>query len=182
MARVMGADHVAEANGKFEPQRPFNFKLVLPQDAGLGNAEDVELSVLSFSVPNISNEPIVIPFLNEDRKIAGAVTFENATLVMVDYVDPNVLGALDGWRKKVYDPETGGVGLARDYKFDMSMKMFGPDDQDSFSRLWRLVGIWPQSIQHGEFSMATRTDYKQVTGIFSVDRMYLEADGGSSGA
>lgn len=173
MARVMGADHVAEANGRYEPQRPFNFKLVLPQDV-VDDAETVELAALSFTVPNISNEPITIPFLNEDRKVAGAATFENATLVVVDYVDPNVLQSLQGWRDRVYDPETGGVGLARDYKRDASLKMFGPDDQDSFSRLWRLVGVWPQSVQHGEFNMGTRTDYKQVTAIFSIDRAFLE--------
>jgi len=173
--RTMGADHIGEAGGAFEPQRPFNFILVLPQDK-LGNKENVELSVLSFTVPNISNEPITIPFLNEDRKVAGPVTFEAANLVCVDYVDPNTLANLQQWRDLVYDggeDGTGGIGLARDYKAEADMKMFGPDNRDSYSRLWHLVGIWPSSLQHGEFNMGTRTDYKQITVTFQVDRMYL---------
>jgi len=172
--RVMGADHIAEAGGSFEPQRPFNFILVLPQDK-LGNKEDVELSVLSFSVPNISNEPITIPFLNEDRKVAGPVTFEAANLVCVDYVDPNTLENLQQWRDRVYDPETGGIGKAADYKADTTMRMFGPDDRDSSLRNWKLIGTWPSSLQHGEFNMGTRGDYKQITVVFQVDRMELSS-------
>ena len=174
--RAMGADHIGEAGGAFEPQRPFNFLLVLPQDK-LSNKETVELSVLSFTVPTVSNEPITIPFLNEDRKVAGAATYEAATLVCVDYVDPSTLHQLLEWRELVYaggEEGTGGVGLARDYKAEADMKMFGPDDRDSFSRLWHLIGIWPSSVQHGEFNMGTRTDYKQITATFQVDRMYLE--------
>ena len=164
--RTMGADHIAQGGGegKYEPQRPFNFQLVLSDVPG---DKEIKLSVLSFSVPNISNEPIVIPYLNEDRKVAGAVTFETANLVCVDYIDPNTLDFLQQWRDLVYagnEDGDGGVGKASDYKKDGDLQMFG---------------LWPQSLQHGEFNMGSRTEYKQVTLILSVDRMYLTTEGGS---
>jgi hypothetical protein len=178
----MGADHIAEAGGAFEPQRPFNFVLVLPQDK-MSAQENVELAVLSFSVPNRNIQKITIPFLNEERHVAGGVVFEDATLVVVDYVDPDVLFSLDEWFEKVYqggEDGTGGIGLARDYKAEADMKMFGPDDRESFSRLWHLIGIFPTSLQHGEFNMGSRTEYKQVTATFSVDRMYFKQETASS--
>jgi len=180
--RTMGADHIGEGGGAFEPQRPFNFQLVLPQDK-VPSAEKVELSVLSFSVPNRNIQKITIPFLNEERHVAGGVTFEDATLVVVDYVDPNVLSNLESWFDEVYDGGengNGGIGLARDYKADCDMKMFGPDDKDSYSRQWHLIGIWPTQLQHGEFNMGSRTEYKQVNAVFSVDRMYLKEESGAA--
>ncbi len=173
--RVMGAQHVAEAGGKFEPQRPFNFKLILPQDA-LDSKEDVELSVLSFTVPNQSNEPITIPFLNEDRKVPGPITFEDATLVCVDYVDPNVLKSFLKWRDMVWDPKTGGIGLARDIKKDATLRTLGPANASDYVRNWKLHGLWPRSLQHGEFNMAQRTEYKQLTVVFAVDWMEYEQE------
>jgi len=177
----MGADHIAQGGGegKYEPQRPFNFQLVLSDVPG---DKEIKLSVLSFSVPNISNEPIVIPYLNEDRKVAGAVTFETANLVCVDYIDPNTLDFLQQWRDLVYagnEDGDGGVGKASDYKKDGDLQMFGPDALDSSKRSWKMIGLWPQSLQHGEFNMGSRTEYKQVTLILSVDRMYLTTEGGS---
>ena len=159
-------------------QRPFNFVLVLPQDK-VPSADKVELSVASFSVPNRNIQKITIPFLNEERHVAGGVTFEDATLVINDYVDPDVLSSLESWFDEVYDggeEGNGGIGLARDYKADCDMKMFGPDDKESYTRLWHLVGIWPTQLQHGEFSYAQRTETKQVNCTFSVDRMYLKQE------
>jgi len=176
----MGADHIAEAGGKFEPQRPFNFVMVMPQDK-LSSAEDVELSVLSFSVLNKTIQKITIPFLNEERHVAGGITFEDATLVVVDYVDPNVSDALDQWFNEVYDggeEGNGGIGLARDYKADTSMKMFGPNDRDSFARTWKLIGMFPTQFSHGEFNHGQRTEYKQISVTFSVDRAYLTREQG----
>jgi len=157
--RTMGADHIGEGGGSFEPQRPFNFVLVLPQDK-IPSADKVELGVASFSVPNRNIQKITIPFLNEERHVAGGITFEDATLVVVDYVDPNVLANLEAWYDMVYDggeDGDGGIGLARDYKADCDLK-----------------------IQHGEFSYAQRTETKQINCTFSVDRMYLKEETGSA--
>ena len=172
--RTMGADHIAEGGGegRYEPQRPFNFQLILSDVPG---QEEIKLSTLSVGIPNISNEPITIPYLNEERKVAGPATFETSNVVCVDYVTPNVLDFLQQWRDLVYaggENGDGGVGVASQYKKDGDLQMFGPDALDSNKRSWKLIGLWPQSLQHGEFNMGSRTEYKQITMVLSVDRAY----------
>ena len=139
MAREMGADLIAPGGGKvqFEPQRMYNWALILPPDLGMG--EDTHVSVESITLPNINIEPIVLAYLNEDRKVPGAVTFEQATLVIRDFIQPDVMMEWMKWFQEVYDFETGGIGRAADIKKDIQLDMFGPKEKDLYERSRMLV-------------------------------------------
>ena len=139
------ADHIAQEAGSFEPQRQNNFSF----EASLG-AADKDLIVLALhglTLPNESNEEMEIPYQNEKVYVAGGATFEGLTLTVKDFVDQDVRGALLRWRALVYDPVTGKVGKAKDYKKKASIIMAGPDGDDV--RVCQLKGTWPQALNGG---------------------------------
>lgn len=166
-------DSIAAAGGtesQFEPQRPYNFRIVLPEDAVEG--DNTHVAVESITIPNQTATPIELPYLNEMRKVAGPVTFENATMVIRDFVTPDVAEFFRGWWHKVYDHTTGGIGFARDYKYDMPLYMYGPtDDSESYRREWVLIGCWPTSFNLNELNMGTRGDIRKINMDLAVDRI-----------
>lgn len=170
--RTMGADLMAPGSGgvSFEPQRMYNWKLLLPSD--LGFAENTEIAVESITVPNITIEPIVLAYLNEDRKVPGAVTFAEATCVVKDFIQPDIAAEFMRWFKAVYDYETGGIGYATDIKKDIMLVLFGPKDMDAYRREWSLIGTWPSQFNMNELNMTNRNGYHTLNCVFQVDRMY----------
>jgi len=143
------ADHLAAAQGSFEPQRHNNFAVEIPLD----NADKdlVLVGLQGFTLPRQSNETIELHYQNEKRKVAGQVTVDEATLSLKDFVDVDTRGAVMRWRKKVYDPQTGKVGLAKDYKKTIHVVMTGPDGDTV--RVAKLVGCWPSSDPSVELTM-----------------------------
>ena len=57
------------------------------------------------------------------------------------------------WRKKVYDPATGKVGLAKNYKRTVDIVMTAPDGTSE--RKCRLIGCWPQAVSGGQMDMSS---------------------------
>jgi hypothetical protein len=47
----------------------------------------------------------------------------------------------------VYDPSTGAIGLAKDYKYDATITLYNPSGD--VVRTCTLKGCWPSSINHG---------------------------------
>lgn len=173
MAREMGADLIAPGGGdvSFEPQRMFNWMLVLPPD--LEMAADTHVAVESITVPNITLEPIVLAYLNEDRKVPGAVTFAEATLVIKDFIAPDIAAEFMKWFQLVYDYETGGIGYASEIKKDTDLALFGPKIiTGELLRTWRLIGLWPSQYNLNELNMTNRNGYHTLNVVFQVDRMY----------
>jgi len=108
----------------FEPQRANNGLLYITglnsvqQGAGQGTggaASILTLSLKSFPIPKVTNAPLGVKFLNEERKFAGAPVFDAMTVVFHDYVDQQTASTLQKWRYQVYNPETGQIGLKSQY-------------------------------------------------------------------
>jgi len=136
MAYPMNADFIAPQAGGFEPQRQNHF------DVEFQNiSTDMSFAISTFTLPGISNDPITIPFRNEERKVAGPARVDEASLSIRDYVDAQVHNAFMSWRRLVFDPTTGIVGRAANYKRQGSLFVFGPDGE--IERSWTLVGCWP---------------------------------------
>lgn len=144
MPETLSANHIAAAGagGKFEPQRNNHWILEIPGLPGKGS-EVLKLSVKDHTLPAGTNEPITIPFGNEDRKVAGRYTIEALTISFHDYVEEDVLGTLFQWRKLVYDRSTGTVGRASAYKKTGFLTLVGPDGNTL--RRYHLQGVWPQN-------------------------------------
>lgn len=163
MPQLVSADHIAAEGGSFEPQRKNNFTLVIPVD----DSTLIQRSLDSFPLAKEANDEISINFGNEVRKVAGRATYESLQLVLKDFVDQQVAQQLITWRRLVYDPNTGAIGLAKDYKKSGEVIMFGPDGETE--RTWELIGIWPSKLDPGNGDMNANENNK-ITTTLTIDK------------
>jgi hypothetical protein len=141
LTNPQSADHIAAEAGTFEPQRQNNFSLEIPLS---GTDKDyISMALHGLTLPQQTNEVGEIEFQNETRKYAGKANVEEGTLILKDFVDVDTLGAVLRWRKQVYDPQTGNIGLAKDYKKTGYAILTGPDG--SGERVAKLIGCWPSA-------------------------------------
>jgi hypothetical protein len=143
---TMNADHIAAENGGYEPQRANNGMLYFY--GVTGGERELPLAVQTFPLPKETTNVLEAGHLNETRKYAGKTTFEDLTVVFRDYVDEPVARALAAWRRLVYNPATGLMGLAREYKRRGSAMLFGPNGQ--YDREYKLIGCWPSAFDPGD--------------------------------
>lgn len=170
----MFADHIAQERGAWEPQRANNaiIHLVLPSRLSGGNdAENLLiLSLQSFDMPKEATNVSMLDYLNEQRKFAGRTTFDDVPVVFNDYVDQRTAETLRKWRQLVYDPYTGRVGLARDYKSHAIISQASPDGA-AFVRETKLLGVWPSQFDPGSHDMSS-DDVVKISVTFSFDKAY----------
>ena len=162
MPEIITADHIAAEKGAFEPQRKNNFSLRMQV---LGRV--IQQSLSQFPFPKEVNDPIVVNFGNEQRKVAGRATFDNLDLVVKDFADQPVMSTLIAWRRLVYDPTTGKIGLAKDYKKHGEIVMFAPNG--TLERTWKIQGVWPSRMDPGGGDMEANSQ-NLVTIVLSVDK------------
>lgn len=149
LTNPQSADHIAAEGGTFEPQRQNNFTLEIPLS---GSDKDyISMGLHGFTIPQQTNEVVEVEFQNETRKVAGKATVEEGSLVLKDFVDVDTRGAILRWRKQVYDPDTGQVGLAKDYKKVGYVILEGPDG--SGQRIATLIGCWPSAEPSTDLNM-----------------------------
>lgn len=169
MAFDFSADHIAAQDGGYEPQRLNHFSV---RFAGLGQSEVIEKSLLSWTPPSREIAEVVIPYANEDRKVAGKVTITEANMVVVDYCDKDTWKDFHDWLDLVHDVRTGAIGLASSYKKEGTANYYGPDGEKK--RGWNCVGCWPKSVSPEQFSM-DNGERNNLTVPMSVDKV-LPAD------
>jgi hypothetical protein len=160
------ADHIASGAGSFEPQLSPRFSFEISGLDG-NDSETIVLSLDGFTPPVESNEAVEILQGNEKRRVAGQADFQNATLVVKDFVDAGIRDALHRWRRKVYNPETGLMGYARDYKKQASLIWTGPDGQSQ--RVYTLIGVWPTEMNPGAGDMNSSDNIK-IEMTLAVDK------------
>jgi len=143
------AGHLANEKGDFEPQRASNWEFEIAGLTGEGSAT-IKLSMVSGALPNETNEPIELNYGNEKRYVAGKISYETFPLVCRDYVDQSTRDDIIEWRRQVYDPATGSIGLATDYKHDATITLYDPEG--TLIRQCTLQGCWPSAVNHGAIS------------------------------
>lgn len=163
----VSAEHIAPQGGGFEPQRTANFKLLLVKKDFFGD-NIVQLTIHQVPFPVPTTEVLKVPYGNEERKVPGRTTFADLDIVVTDYVDKDIVGEFERWRRDVYDPLSGKVGLAKDIKGVGYIKLLEPDG--STCRQWKLIGVWPSKFDPGQVSME-RPDIHRCTLTLTVDRV-----------
>ena len=159
---LLSSNHIGNMAGGFEPQRANHFIFECVPPGGSSNeAQIIRLAVETGFGPNESNEEIEIPYLNDKRYVAGSARFETGELTLRDFVDEAVANIIYNWRRKIYDPATGRIGLARQYKTVANIILFAPDG--TYERVWELHGVWPTTV-----NWATTLDYNAGTDIVKI--------------
>lgn len=166
MAIPQDARHIANQEGDFAPQHQNNWMIEIADLEG-DDKELIVLSLISGALPPEGNNEIELPYGNETRYVAGKAVYETIPLIVRDYVDRDIRGALMRWRRQVYDPETGNVGLPSAYKKNADMIIQASDG--SISRQVRLIGLWPKDMNPGVVDM-TSADPIQIEMTLRFDR------------
>ena len=163
---TLHANHIGAVGGGFELQRANNALLYV---VGLaGNSNDLlTLTLASFPLPKESSGVIEVPYLNEKRKFAGIVTYDDLTVIFNEYVDKDTAKLLYDWRYLVKDPVSGKIGNKADYAKTGRMVKYGPDGGND--REFEVQGIWPSTLDGGEVDFATEDGIK-INMTLSIDK------------
>lgn len=164
---TLHADHIGAVGGGFELQRSNNALLYIVNLAGNEN-DLITFSLASFPLPKLSSGIIEVPYLNEKRKFAGQITYDDISIVINDYVDKDTSKLLHQWRYLVQNPVTGKVGFKKAYAKEARMVMFGPDGTQE--REYTLKGVWPSSLDAGEADFASEDGVK-INLTLSIDKV-----------
>lgn len=167
---ILGATHIASAQGGFEPQRVSHFSFEV---AGLIYKDLLNLSVQSLTVPGDNSEIITLINGNQAVKVAGGTTFEDATISFKDFVDEAVRHAWEEWRNLVRNVKTGAVGRASSYKKSGSVVLLPPDGVGN-QRVYTLQGIWPPTRNSFTLDRTDQAGVLLLEGTLTVDRVIAE--------
>lgn len=171
-----------QAGGSYEPQRKSNFALIIEGD-GLDN---LILQLKDVDIPAITLTQKGIKYFNETMHYAGSVTpFADLTVNYHDYIDRNGLALLSAWYKQGFDPKTGAIGWAKDYKKNGQLLMLPPgiagvtpgavSEYSADVRSWKLQGLWIKGFKPDMFDHDNDGDNTLLNVVFSVDRAFPEA-------
>lgn len=148
----------------------FDIQFLKTEDNATSILDDnMRYMVVSFPLPKETTEATDVSFFNQTIKTAGKTTFETSTLVLRDAIYYDTESRFLEWRKKVYDPENGTMGIAAEYKQNAVVREYSPNG-DEF-RAWKLIGCWPSSIDNGELSYEDGGE-KQISVGITYDYAY----------
>ncbi len=169
---------IAHQSGGWEPQRTNNFALVI---TGLADTEKLILCTKSVKIPPPTITKQTIKFYNDSVNYAGALdTAGDMQIGFRDYLDIDTISVLSAWFKQVYNPETGGIGWASQYKKTAEVFLLPPGTPTAGgvsaaafrNRVWKLQGVWPSALDYPELSMDGAGEQVVVTMTLAVDRAF----------
>src|SRR5262245_14527595 len=168
------ATNLASVGTGFEPQRAHNFAVEFSGIPGPGDSDLLTLSIETATLPRCTNEPVTLPYGNEEVFVAGRARWEQGSMTLRDWIDRPVAQTLLNWRNIVYNPFTGSIGLATNYKKQASIVLFGPNSQEgtpTYERVWKLVGVWPMDVSLASLDMS-RNDIVHITVVLRYDKAF----------
>lgn len=165
MTYDMSAGHLAPAGGGFEPQRVFNWVLVLP---GVNDPELIRLSVEKVQMPKLSTAVMQLRYMNENVKVSGGASVDANNIVCRDFVDRKVLATLNQWVEQVHNPATGSIGYASDYKKQATIQLLDPKGE--VMRSVTAKGVWPSSLSFSDLDYNADTGEVKITLVLQVDK------------
>jgi hypothetical protein len=121
----------------------FYVKPIFP--LGLGaDTDTATYLVRAASLPETTNEEIVINWQGFDYKMAGKATYAAWAVTYNVDKDADILKWYLEWARIILDPTTNVHGSPVDYMVDQQVELIGLDGNAILK--YKLVGAWPQSI------------------------------------
>ena len=115
------ADLLMKMPMPYEPKRKNRFILTFDSSLGI-NSWFVE----STARPQITINPVEIPFLNTSTYVAGRFTWNTINVTFRDPIGPSAAQALMEWVRLHAESVTGRMGYAAGYKKDVTLEMLDP--------------------------------------------------------
>jgi hypothetical protein len=125
---------------KFEPKRKNRWVLMI---------EGIDAYIIKTAArPQISTEPVEIPFINSRRYLAGKTTFGTMGVTLHDPIAPSGAQQVMEWVRTHFESVSGRAGYADFYKRDIQLKMLDP--VGTVIELWDIKGALITEANFGE--------------------------------
>jgi len=169
MAVSMVASHLGSPAGGFEPQRAFNWVLVLP---GTNDPELIRLSVERVGLPSIGTAVIHMRYMNEDIKVSGGASVDANSITVRDFVDRQTFATLNTWMEEVHNPASGSIGYAANYKKQGTVQLVDPSGE--VKRQVIAKGIWPSKLSAVDLDYNADQALVKITMQLQVDKYEIQ--------
>lgn len=167
----------------YEVQRTNNFRINIDLSEFADGITDttglIGLACETTGLPNSTTDALESPYGNSLVKVAGKTNFDDISITVKDFIEKDIERVLMNWRYAVYNPETGKIGWATNYKREARITLYSPNG--TRERTWIAQGVWPTGLELGDFDYSS-ADLRKLTMTLSVDNAYLERSNFSSGA
>lgn len=163
----------------YEVQRTNNFRIDINLTAFGAEIGQIGLACDTSGLPNSSTDPLEVHYGNSLVKVAGKTTFDDITVAVKDFIEKDIEEILVKWRYAVYNPDTGRVGWAKNYKREARITLYSPNG--TRERTWIAEGVWPTSLDLGDFDYSS-ADLRKINMTLAVDNARIERTGFSIGA
>lgn len=140
-----------------------NFVISIEDVTDTGNA--LTAVVTQAFIPALEIGVITLTHGNDSKTYAGQATWTGGNIVIQDVLNQAELDALIAWQEQVYDPATGAIGVAQDYKKQATLTEYAGNMK--FIRRWEFP-VWISGLTFGELD-AANANHKQVTATLQVD-------------
>ena len=165
----MSAGFLAPQGGGFEPQRVFNWVLVIP---GLEDTDLIRLSVEKVQMPGLSTAVMQMRYMNENVKVSGGASVGANSVTCRDFIDRPTFKVLNTWMEQVHDPKTGNIGYASDYKKQGTIQLV--DTKGNVIKTVIAKGMWPSNMSFSELNYETDSGQIKITLTLQVDKYEIQ--------
>lgn len=130
------------------------------------------LYVATATLPDVTWEPAETHYFASKVKLASKATVNDCTLVIKDYVDPNVAAIAWAWYNAVGSNADGYVNAPGSYKTDGTLLI--TDGRGNPVNTFNLRGCYPSGMQFGDGDYGN-SDIMQISLTISVDAVTLNS-------
>lgn len=130
------------------------------------DGNSLDLVIQQAFLPQVSLQSLEFRHGNDAKKLAGVATFQGGNITILDTLSRDEYDVLIDWFYDTYNPETGAIGLASDYKKSGFITEFASDGR--YQRRWNVEGMFISDLQLGNLD-ASGTDMKQVQLTIQID-------------
>ena len=155
----------------YEIQRTNNFRVDIDLTAFGAETGEISLACDTSGLPNSSTDPLEAHYGNSMIKVAGKTSFEDISITVKDFIEKDIEYVLMKWRYAVYDPTTGKVGWAVNYKREARITLYAPNG--TRERAWIATGVWPTTLELGDLDYSS-ADLRKITMTLSVDHAEMD--------
>lgn len=141
---------------------------------------DTLLTAQDVTLPRYELEAVEVYHYNDRVKVASRPNVGDVRLDLLDTVSPDIVGELWAWFNQVYNPATGDMGYASDYKKQGKIYLY--DANKVLIRTWSMEGIWPKNSPTPDesYQYTAGQEIVKISMTLSVDRCVMDGGGGGS--
>jgi len=130
------------------------------------DGNNLDLVIQQAFLPQVSLNVLEFRHGNDAKKLAGVATWQGGQITILDTLSRAELDVLLDWFYATYNPETGAIGLASEYKKNGYITEFASDGR--YQRRWDVKGLWISEFNPGALDAASG-DMKQIQLTIQID-------------